>query len=1063
MEFINKVETSHNLHFDNNKALGLLLNILGHDPIHDYLNNEDRWEMNLNLINRFTDYSLTFSLPFEQTELVSSINPPIEIESADILITPSKKKGTKLFGGSKDVIENINNYNNIKKNIENTFSVYEINELVNKLQINDDDNDDDKNSKNEISKKINSFIKHYDELHVDMDVDTLLIDKFKKYLEIKIKDDRIINEENVAYRINKFTDFINNKITFATYCNMLYYINNKVKRIKLLEYINDTFTEFITDDDIIEDDNVKIYKTEENFTILNDIKYYFFNYINTKLGITDINDLDLKELIDLTNNFLNDEYILLSIYDYSSTVKTELPITPPNDDDGNNGNDDLSIILNKLNKITNPPQEEPLYTMEFIESPGELSRTLTYTQPYDEPNISSQREMSVEKTPLRGVSKTLFKNTPLSTSIFEEKKSKSKRKLSNIAGNTDDVGEPIQKMSSIKDDDDDDVESTPKMSGGAKSTDSQLNQNDATKIVENLNKWRTNIIDAGDLDNLADWFMSYINNPNAQLKVNYNTKRIKLLNEIKQLLRDNDQMAKAGSVDNASSNSSAKISFIPILPERGSRVITDIEKYKEIGFSKYFDEGLVGYYKDIIHKYELEQKLLEYKQSKEAEKAAKGELGTQQRTFKNNFCEIIAKTALHLNGICDKSGIITENWKEFLNDDANSSNENYLLYHEVNVLINEANLKRNNNNVTKSTGNLDTYLYNITEQHLAIQQNDNIDPDIRCGNKPTPLYIIDNAAKFPSVQLKERVFCPYTSMFDAMKQCPLSTKNDIEYGNMNFSINNNSNTFGYNGKLIINGDNRNIDYEINVKPINHIEVILINDKFKNMNTNQDSKLKAHNVLKETLSAIIVYVEKLLEDDNENHKSIFSQDNIFEYLFMNTNIDQFNAFIQNLYTILYKGAGDLFQEINALCKNGGYINKVNYYNTTNLIKWNKYGNALRMFVANDQPSGCRFINILKYGNLKEINIFAFGGYSGDYKSLIYSRLLDELHKRNIGYKNIKDVVCNPTEYGTMIQTGGKKNKTLKNKKNNKITRRRLHSKKQKNKITRRQINSKNAKK
>jgi hypothetical protein len=1029
MKSLNAVEPSRKLHFDDKKTLGILLNILGHDPIHDYLNNEDRWEMNLNLINQFTDYTLTFSLPFEQPESPPPISS-IGAYSDVITSTPTKGPNTeKLIGGSKDVIENINSYNNIKENIENTFYRYDINELVDKLTIDENDSEDDKNSKNEISKNINSFIKQYDEPHKNTYIDAGVIDKFIKCLKIKIRDDRIINEENVAYRINKFTDFINSKITFATYYNMLYYNNEKDDSINLLKYINYTFTQFTTDDDIIEDDGIKMINTAKNFSILNDIKYYFFNYINTKLGNKSLDDsLKIDTLIELTNNFLNDEYILLSIYDYSFTVKDELPITPHKDEHGNNGNDDLSIILNKLNKITNPPQEEPLYTVGFIDSP-QVNRELDYGT--ETPNEYSPGEYSP------GSKRKLDKENNYSA----------RSKKMPIDGDNDNDNVDDNGVDNGDDDDDDDYGSMTRMSGGAKTTDEQLDQDEASNIVKDLNELKTEIISSGDLDNLAGWFMSYINNPDQQVKTNYNSKRIEILNKIKIKLRDKGQTAKAGSVDNASSNSSNKISFIPVLPERGSRVITDNGKYKEIGFFKYFDEGLVGYYTDIIKKYELEQKLLEYKKSKDADKAAKGELGAQQRSFKNNFCKIIAKTALYLNGIIDKNGIIIDDWKSFLNDsnnstNENSTNENYLLYHEINVLINEADLKKANGNITISTGNLDTYLYNITERHLAIQKYDNIDPDIRCGNKPPPLYIIDNAAKFPSVQLKERVFCPYTSMFDAMKQCPLSTRNDIEFGNMNFSIINDSETFKYNGKLTINGDNRNIDYEIEVKPFNHKEIILKNDKFKNMNTNQDSKLKAHNVLKETLSAIIIYVKQLLEHDNENHKSIFSQDDIFEYLFMKTNIDQFNAFIQNLYTILYKGAGDLFQEINALCKNGGYINGANYYNTTNLIKWNEDGDALRMFVANDQPSGCRFINILKYGKLDEINNYAFGGYSGDYKSLIYSRLLEIVYsnlKESAAEPNIKDVVCNPGKYTSNFKnSGGKPPRKTKNKRN-KITR------------------------
>jgi hypothetical protein len=93
------------------------------------------------------------------------------------------------------------------------------------------------------------------------------------------------------------------------------------------------------------------------------------------------------------------------------------------------------------------------------------------------------------------------------------------------------------------------------------------------------------------------------------------------------------------------------------------------------------------------------------------------------------------------------------------------------------------------------------------------------------------------------------------------------------------------------------------------------------------------------------------------------------------------------FQEIMYTILLKGTGDLFQEINAVCRYGGYINEPTYIG--NIIKWNwGTGNVKRLFLANDQPSGCRFIFFRKFGQLAEINRGAFGGYWGDSKKLMY---------------------------------------------------------------------------
>ena len=84
----------------------------------------------------------------------------------------------------------------------------------------------------------------------------------------------------------------------------------------------------------------------------------------------------------------------------------------------------------------------------------------------------------------------------------------------------------------------------------------------------------------------------------------------------------------------------------------------------------------------------------------------------------------------------------------------------------------------------------------------------------------------------------------------------------------------------------------------------------------------------------------------------------------------------NAF----FTILGKGAGDIFQEINAVCKNGGYtypsttINSGSssssssqtyspLFSDTNIARWSN-GNAKRCFAANDRPSATRFIFLVK---------------------------------------------------------------------------------------------------
>ena len=94
-------------------------------------------------------------------------------------------------------------------------------------------------------------------------------------------------------------------------------------------------------------------------------------------------------------------------------------------------------------------------------------------------------------------------------------------------------------------------------------------------------------------------------------------------------------------------------------------------------------------------------------------------------------------------------------------------------------------------------------------------------------------------------------------------------------------------------------------------------------------------------------------------------------------------------ICSLYSleILFKGTGDLFQEINCVSKFGGYTMK-NYKIDSNILSMNtNNGEQFRLFAANDRPSGTRFIFMLLNGNPNEINTKAMGGYYSKEKLLI----------------------------------------------------------------------------
>jgi len=165
-------------------------------------------------------------------------------------------------------------------------------------------------------------------------------------------------------------------------------------------------------------------------------------------------------------------------------------------------------------------------------------------------------------------------------------------------------------------------------------------------------------------------------------------------------------------------------------------------------------------------------------------------------------------------------------------------------------------------------------------------------------------------------------------------------------------------------------------------------------------------------LKHTLDSMIVYYQQK-QQQIQLDPSIGFFDNLYRSFFNND-----NNFTVNMYQILFKGSGDLFQEINAVCKNGGYVTTPTYYDDRISQFTNNNQDALRAFYANDRPSACRAFKFLRDGNQSEINQNAFGGYVGkDDESYLY--FIKDIKT----YKAINGGKANQYKV-----TGGKANKT-----------------------------------
>jgi len=396
--------------------------------------------------------------------------------------------------------------------------------------------------------------------------------------------------------------------------------------------------------------------------------------------------------------------------------------------------------------------------------------------------------------------------------------------------------------------------------------------------------------------------------------------------------------------------------------------------------------------------------------------AQSGNLTSEDKTLVGNFMKLIARLGLILTGCMNPDGT-TPRFTDTT------------LVTEIETLKYIAGIKGG----LIRTKDLDEILINHFDTNFTdatptpkyrYNRDEAVTTRINCSfiNK----YIINNAA--PIGNMSKLAFCPYTSVIDGMSQCSWGTANGdgIERGNMNFVINNGSqNSLYYNGALSIRPDSiidangnptqASINFTVNCPGYGQIIGV---KPLVTVSTAVD--LQASVVLKKTLLAILSITG-------------ISEQNIFNFIDQNFQrpVDdplsatgaQIPIFALIYREILFKGVGDLFQEINSVSKFGGYTmesyscaNKILSYERTD-------GNQIRCFLANDRPSGTRFIYMLLNGREDQINNRAFGGY--------YSKEKEVLAKRSTNAN-----LC------TMIRGGRRRKNTKKRSKHNKKQSRKL---------------------
>jgi len=424
---------------------------------------------------------------------------------------------------------------------------------------------------------------------------------------------------------------------------------------------------------------------------------------------------------------------------------------------------------------------------------------------------------------------------------------------------------------------------------------------------------------------------------------------------------------------------------------------------------------LVGNFKDIIKssiydyyqvilQAEKERELIALRQERETSRQAEAEkreqkkqekkdlndsktesLTSEERDVRSQFVKWISRSGLFLLGICDNQGNINPTMNSLSADDE--------LRLEINILLYFAQWTSNSQWEKIKTATLDDVLINYykdytgTNKKYSLSENQSNSGRYVCPEN-IKRYVVNNASPLPD-DLKDRTFCPYSSIIDGMQQCSWDsseTQSTIERGDMDFIIKNlgdrdyPENAMYYNGKLELE-DNNEITLSMQVQTSRGI--IIGNRKTTGINSDD---LTAANVMKNTLSNIIDYV---LSKDLNMQAKIFTGGDIFSNLFQLFSKVEMGGFNIIYSEILFKGVGDLFQEINSVCKFGGYT-MTNYQAADNIENYkntSKKGNQIRLFTANDRPSGTRFMFMLRNGRPQDINLLAMGGYFSKNEQLV----------------------------------------------------------------------------
>jgi hypothetical protein len=506
---------------------------------------------------------------------------------------------------------------------------------------------------------------------------------------------------------------------------------------------------------------------------------------------------------------------------------------------------------------------------------------------------------------------------------------------------------------SYSDDDDD------SMNGGAK----KILPTDNQKFINEINEyWNT-------IQNDSD-FTSIFNNDDLIIGyTKYDEKRNNIINALIEICKNNGIQSKE----------------IKYLKTNMERLYPSQLKRKPRQPSKLQDRIKEAIFFSIIDakkKLESDQEIAAEKAEKDAAAAAKGDLTSDEKKRVDNFMKFIARFGLWSMGICMLVGLDAKQVQ---------SGTDPLLLKEIDCLKAIADWP----GMPPQLKNTDLDKRIITNFYNFYKENGSLITEETASCNTNKKYIINNAASIDNLQNK--VFCPTSSIVDAMTStCTwnMAQEYGIEAGNVDYTITSALRRFSYQGKTtfiqepttnsgtivpIVSGLSNFIESKLIVTLPNGIVI----EGTKIINVPKSIELKAHVALKNTMVVVIEQMYNL----TSNNINYFSTGQIWSKLFYYGVAEQNNQFFKKLFAeLLFKGRGDLDQEINAAIKNGAYTTPLNY-TKKNIEQFNTDGDAIRYFVANDRPSACRFMYILKNAPADIVNKKAFGGYFSNKNRLL----------------------------------------------------------------------------